>query len=124
MYFLLLNLGFGEVVLTILSQSHTPTSPISDNQKEDGLGLRCPQVGRFYRSASPETPPYVEVGQKISAGKTIGLLEVMKTFTPVKWQGWKDSNDGARLVRFLIEDGADVEEGQVLAKLEAVKNIR
>ena len=115
---------FGEVVFTLRSQSQANTLPVKDDQKEEveNLLLRSPQVGRFYRSASPETPPYVEVGQEIAPGKTIGLLEVMKTFTPVKWQGFEDSVYTAKLTQFLVDDGADVEEGQAIAQLEAVEN--
>jgi acetyl-CoA carboxylase biotin carboxyl carrier protein len=45
--------------------------------------VRSPMVGIFYRAPDPDSPPYVEVGQHVEAGATVGLVEVMKMFTAV-----------------------------------------
>ncbi|MCB1748539.1 MAG: acetyl-CoA carboxylase, biotin carboxyl carrier protein, partial [Gammaproteobacteria bacterium] len=48
------------------------------------VAVRAPNLGTFYRSPKPGAPPYVEVGQKVSADTEVCLIEVMKLFTPVK----------------------------------------
>ncbi len=86
-----------------------------------GLVLRAPQAGRFWRRPEPGADLYLEAGAELRAGRTLGLLEVMKTFNPVKYQPGGELPERARLLRFLVEDGADVEEGQALAELEAAE---
>lgn len=49
----------------------------------DLIEIKAPVVGVFYRQSEPGAQPYVEIGSKISAGETVGLLEVMKMFTGV-----------------------------------------
>jgi acetyl-CoA carboxylase biotin carboxyl carrier protein len=46
--------------------------------------VRAPNLGTFYKSPKPGTPPYVEIGQHVEADTEICLIEVMKLFTPVK----------------------------------------
>lgn len=82
--------------------------------------LLSPQAGRFYRNPDPESPPFVEDGSELSAGKTVGLLEVMKTFNPVKYSAQDGLPSKARVVRFLVEDSSDVDEGQPLMEVEAL----
>lgn len=47
----------------------------------------APMDGMFYLAPSPKDPPYVKVGDVIAPGQTIGLIEVMKCFYPLKYQG-------------------------------------
>jgi len=51
--------------------------------------VTAPMVGTFYRSPSPEAPPFVEVGGKVKEGDPIGVIEVMKLFTTMhaEWSG-------------------------------------
>src|SRR4051812_27616761 len=46
--------------------------------------VTAPMVGKFYTAASPSDPPYVEVGTHVTAGATVGLIEVMKVFASIK----------------------------------------
>ena len=82
--------------------------------------LLSPQAGRFYRNPDPDSPAFVEDGCEIAAGRTVGLLEVMKTFNPVKYQCENGLPGKARVVRFLVEDSSDVDEGQALMEVEAI----
>ncbi len=82
--------------------------------------LLSPQAGRFYRNPDPDSPPFVQDGSEISVGKTVGLLEVMKTFNPVKYSAQDGLPAKARVVRFLVEDSSDVDEGQPLMEVEAL----
>ncbi|MBP7562005.1 MAG: acetyl-CoA carboxylase biotin carboxyl carrier protein [Armatimonadetes bacterium] len=52
--------------------------------EEQGLvAVRSPVMGVFYRAASPETPPYVEVGARVEEGDIVGLVEAMKVFNEI-----------------------------------------
>jgi acetyl-CoA carboxylase biotin carboxyl carrier protein len=74
--------------------------------------LKAQLPGVFYRRPSPDADPYVQEGGAISAGQTMALIEVMKTFNEVK-----ADTDGT-VVRFLIADGDEVEIGQDILELE------
>lgn len=74
--------------------------------------ITAPLPGIFYRRPSPAEAAFKEPGDAVSAGETIGLIEVMKSFVPVQ------AIEGGRLVRFLVEDGAPVEADQAVAELE------
>jgi biotin carboxyl carrier protein len=65
-------------------------------------------TGTFYRSPSPEAPPFVEVGDLVEEGQTIGLLEAMKMLTPI------EADRAGRIAAIGAEDGALVTRGTVL----------
>jgi acetyl-CoA carboxylase biotin carboxyl carrier protein len=68
--------------------------------------------GTFYRRPDPESDPYVEEGDEVSAGDTIGLIEVMKNFNEITVE-----EDG-KISKFLVEDEEAVDAGQDLVELE------
>jgi len=75
----------------------------------DGLvPVTAPMVGKFYAAASPSDPPYVEVGSKVTAGATVGLIEVMKVFASIK------TETAGVIERILVSNGDFVEFGQPL----------
>jgi acetyl-CoA carboxylase biotin carboxyl carrier protein len=75
----------------------------------DGLvPVTAPMVGKFYAAASPSDPPYVEVGSKVTAGATVGLIEVMKVFASIK------TETAGVIERILVSNGEFVEFGQPL----------
>jgi acetyl-CoA carboxylase biotin carboxyl carrier protein len=75
----------------------------------DGLvAITAPMVGKFYSSPSPSDPHYVEVGSKVAAGATVGLIEVMKVFTSIK------TETAGTIERILVSSGEFVEFGQTL----------
>ena len=76
--------------------------------------IRAPMLGTFYRSPEPGAEPYVDVGDVVAVGDTIGLIEVMKLFSPVV------ADIGGRIVQFLSDNAVLVEYGQPLVRLEAV----
>ena len=73
----------------------------------------APIPGTFYRRPAPDQPSFKNDGDSVASGDTIGLIEVMKTFTPVKAE-----QDG-KLVRFLVENEDAVMAGEPLYELEA-----
>ena len=72
----------------------------------------APLPGTFYRRPSPDQPPFKGEGEAVAVGDTVGLIEVMKTFTEVK------AEQPGKLARFLVENEDAVMAGQPLYELE------
>ena len=68
--------------------------------------------GTFYRCPDPESDSYVEEGDQVSAGDTVGLIEVMKSFHEVK------AGEEGTIARFLVENEEAVDAGQDLVEME------
>jgi acetyl-CoA carboxylase biotin carboxyl carrier protein len=82
-----------------------------------GLVFHAPTSGRFYSRPAADRPPFVTEGTQLTAGTTVCLLEVMKTFHRVTYGG-PGLPDTARVRRVLVADGADVNAGDPLLALE------
>jgi acetyl-CoA carboxylase biotin carboxyl carrier protein len=74
--------------------------------------LKAQMPGTFYRRPDPDSDPYVNEGDSVSAGDTVGLIEVMKSFHEVK------ADDDGTVARFLVEDEEAVDAGQDVLALE------
>jgi len=74
--------------------------------------VQAPLPGTFYHRSAPDQPPFKTPGDAVAAGDTMGLIEVMKTFTPVA------AEEAGRFVRFLVDDADAVMAGQPLYELE------
>ncbi len=95
--------------------STTPTkvaSKASDDADVSGETIRAPMVGTFYRSPSPDEPPFVEVGSKVSVGDALCLIEVMKLYTTI------ESTVEGTVRAILAEDATLVEFDQPLFVIE------
>lgn len=68
--------------------------------------------GVFYRTPGPGKDPYVVEGQAVATGDVIGLLEIMKQFAEV------NATASGTLGSFLVEDGAMLNPGTVIATIE------
>ena len=77
-----------------------------------GSEIKSPMVGTFYRAPAPEAPPFVEVGQEISVGQVLCILEAMKLMNEIK------SEIKGRIVQILVENAQPVEFGQALFNVE------
>ena len=84
-----------------------PPEPVSEHHE-----IRSPMVGTFYRSPSPESDVYVEVGQQIEVGKTLCIIEAMKLMNEV------ESEVSGKIVKILVENAQPVEYNQVLFLVE------
>jgi acetyl-CoA carboxylase biotin carboxyl carrier protein len=87
------------------------TVVIDDPAKHPGV-ITSPMVGVAYLSAEPGSAPFVNVGQSISAGQTVMLIEAMKTFNQIK------ATKSGTLTRILIAAGQPVEYGEPLMIVE------
>jgi acetyl-CoA carboxylase biotin carboxyl carrier protein len=92
-----------------------PVEPAPATAAEEALhpgAVTSPMVGVVYLAAEPGAPPFVTLGQTVTAGQTLLLIEAMKTFNQIK------AAKSGTLTRILVSNGAPVEYGEVLMVLE------
>lgn len=98
-----------------------PTAPVAAAETTESapaeettnyIEIKSPMVGTFYRSASPEKPSFVKVGDSIGTEDTVCLIEAMKLFNEVQ------AEVEGRIVKVMVEDASPVEYGQVLFLVE------
>ena len=77
-----------------------------------GHTLKSPMVGTFYRAPSPGAPSFVEVGQSVSKGQTLCIIEAMKLLNEI------ESDVAGTVKAILVENGQPVEYGQPLFLIE------
>ena len=78
------------------------------------FSINSPFVGTFYRSASPENPPFVEVGTVVKKGQVLCIVEAMKLMNEI------EAEQPGRLVESLVQNGSPVEYGEALFRFEPV----
>ena len=81
-------------------------------EAENLLTIRSPMIGTFYRRSAPDKPIIVEVGDEISPGKVVCIIEAMKLFNEI------ESEIKGRIVKVLVEDSTPVEYDQPLFLVE------
>ncbi|MDO8380536.1 acetyl-CoA carboxylase biotin carboxyl carrier protein, partial [Phenylobacterium sp.] len=74
--------------------------------------VKSPMVGTVYMQPSPEAPPFVKVGDTVSAGQTLMIIEAMKTMNPIP------ATKAGKVVEILVGDGDPVEFGEPLVVIE------
>jgi acetyl-CoA carboxylase biotin carboxyl carrier protein len=82
--------------------------PVKTNQ----IKVTSPIVGTFYRSSSPDKPPYVETGDTVKNGQVLCIIEAMKLMNEI------ESETAGKIVQILVESGQPVEYGQPLFVIE------
>lgn len=93
-----------------LTVPRTDTLP-TDNDKKL-LEIKSPMVGTFYRSSSPDKPPYIKVGDVVAAGQVVCMIEAMKLFNEI------ESEISGTIVKIIADDASPVEYDQVLFLVE------
>ncbi|MHB8353238.1 MAG: acetyl-CoA carboxylase biotin carboxyl carrier protein [Burkholderiales bacterium] len=84
------------------------TATVAAVPEDEGHVVKSPMVGTFYRSPSPGAPAFVEIGQSISEGQTLCIIEAMKLLNEI------ESDVSGTVKRILVENGQPVEYGQPL----------
>ena len=79
----------------------------------DARAVLSPTDGVFYRRPSPDAPPFVERGSRVRLGQPVGLVEVMKTFNQILYEG-PGFPEEAEVVEIRVEDTSEVSAGQIL----------
>ncbi len=87
-------------------------APVADTSKY--ITIKSPMIGTFYRSASPEKPLFVNVGDEIQEGKVLCIIEAMKLFNEI------ESEISGRIVKILVENASPVEYDQPLFLVEPI----
>ncbi len=108
--------GAGSVSVPLAAQPAAPAAPAAapatpDTASHPGAVL-SPMVGVAYLSPEPGAPPFVSVGQQVTVGQTLLLIEAMKTFNQIR-----APKDGT-VARILVANSTPVEYGEVLLILE------
>ncbi len=102
--------------------AHRPAAPIQDSAIKDLvedetqrlITVTSPIVGTFYRSPSPETPSFAEVGTRVNKGQVLCIIEAMKLMNEIESEA-----DGV-VVKALVENGQPVEYGEPLFLIDPV----
>ena len=76
------------------------------------VDIKSPMIGTFYRSSNPDTPAFISVGDKVTKGQTVCIIEAMKLFNEI------ESEVSGTVVRATIENSSPVEYDQVLFVVE------
>ncbi|MFM1904232.1 MAG: Acetyl-CoA biotin carboxyl carrier [Planctomycetota bacterium] len=86
-----------------------PSAPAADARM---LVIKSPMVGTFYKASGPDAAPFVKVGDRIGPEKTVCIIEAMKVFNEIP------AGVSGQVVAVLVENGAPVEFGQPLIKVD------
>ncbi|BAO81496.1 biotin carboxyl carrier protein [Serpentinimonas raichei] len=92
------------------SSAEMPAQPVP--AAPQGVVLKSPMVGTFYRAASPGAKPFVEIGQVVKVGEAVCIVEAMKILNEI------EAEHAGTVTQILAENGQAVEYGQPLFVLE------
>jgi len=81
-------------------------------EAEELIEIRSPMVGTFYRAPAPDADPYVEVGDEVTPGQVLCIIEAMKLMNEI------ESEHSGRVAEICVENGQPVEYNQVLFRLK------
>lgn len=87
-------------------------APAKTDDTSNYVTIKSPMIGTFYRSPSPDKPAFVNVGDDITAGKVVCIVEAMKLFNEI------ESEVSGKIVKVLVEDAQPVEYDQPLFLVE------
>jgi acetyl-CoA carboxylase biotin carboxyl carrier protein len=98
-----------------------PTAPVAPavtktekpiSASKTTVEIKSPMIGTFYRTANPDSPPFISIGDKVSKGQTVCIIEAMKLFNEI------ESEVSGTIVKVMIENSSPVEYDQVLFVVE------
>jgi len=94
-------------------EKSTPLSPeVAVEDEIKGHVVSSPMVGTFYRAASPGVKPFVDIGQRVSMGDTLCIIEAMKILNQI------EADKSGVISAILAENGQPVEYGQPMFAIE------
>jgi acetyl-CoA carboxylase biotin carboxyl carrier protein len=85
-----------------------PSTPAAASAESKYITIKSPMIGTFYRSAGPDKPLFVNVGDEIGTGKVVCIIEAMKLFNEI------ESDIKGKIVKVLVNDATPVEYDQPL----------
>jgi acetyl-CoA carboxylase biotin carboxyl carrier protein len=91
----------------------TPAAPANEAVEESNyITIKSPMIGTFYRSSSPETDSFVNVGDIIKEGDVLCIIEAMKLFNEI------EAEVSGKIVKVLVDDSSPIEFDQPLFLIE------
>ncbi len=88
--------------------SEVQANPLPVEDESNHITIKSPIIGTFYRKPSPDKPNFVEVGDSISEGSVLCVIEAMKLFNDI------ESEVSGKIVKILVDDSSPVEFDQPL----------
>ncbi len=110
--------GYGDPLFTLLpiqekKSQGTNSASTNHSQVAQGWVVRAPTDGIFYRKPSPDAPPYISLQQEVKTSQILGLVEVMKCFNPILFDG-SEFPAKAKVLEICVADGSEVKYNQPL----------
>ncbi len=95
-------------VVSAPAEVKSVTPPAAGNDESKYVTIKSPMIGTFYRSAGPDKPSFVNVGDEVAEGKPVCIIEAMKLFNEI------ESDIKGKIVKVLVSDATPVEYDQPL----------
>jgi acetyl-CoA carboxylase biotin carboxyl carrier protein len=93
----------------VMAAAPIASSPAPEaDENENYITIKSSMIGTFYRSTSPETPPFVNIGDLIAEGDALCIIEAMKLFNEI------ESEVSGKIVKVLVDDSTPIEFDQPL----------
>ena len=89
-----------------------PAAPAAAPKQDNLITIKSPMIGTFYRQSGPDKPILINVGDEVTAGKVVCIIEAMKLFNEI------ESEVKGTIVKVLVEDASPVEYDQPLFLVE------
>lgn len=84
----------------------------AEEAKDDGRGINSPMVGTFYRKPAPDAEPFVSVGETVTEGQTLCIIEAMKVMNEIK------AETSGVIAEVCVDDSSPVQYGDLLFRLK------
>jgi len=95
-----------------IAESETTPAPKERTDTDTSNAVTSPMVGVVFTSSDPQSPPFIKIGDQVSEGQTLLLIEAMKVFNPIT------APRSGKVTQILVIDGAPVEFGEPLLIIE------
>jgi acetyl-CoA carboxylase biotin carboxyl carrier protein len=96
----------------VVVESETTATPEENYDADLSNAVMSPMVGIVFTSSDPESPPFVKIGDQVSEGQTLLLIEAMKVYNPIT------APKSGKVTQILITNGSPVEFGEPLINIE------
>lgn len=118
--------GHGDLLVALDPEAATAIAGVASSTvaaaQTGKLVFRAPTAGRWYTRPGPGKPALIEVGTEVRVGQAVGLIEVMKTFSRLHYNGGEAGGENlppvARIKAILLKDEEDVAAGDALFEVE------
>ncbi|WP_312536234.1 acetyl-CoA carboxylase biotin carboxyl carrier protein [Acinetobacter variabilis] len=101
------------VVAAAVPAMPAPAADVPTAKSPRGAVEKSPMVGVFYAAPSPGEAPFVKIGQTVSAGETLGIIEAMKIMNPI------EATQSGVIEEILVKNGEVIQFGQPLFRYRA-----